>query len=131
MHGFGGLLNGGDDTWMRAAAADIPLQSLHNFRLAGIGIFLKQRDAADNHSRRAVRTLKSALIEKCLLHGMKPAVLFEAFNGDDRFSDGIADGELARTPRGTIQQNRTSAALAFATSVFGSSKAKFFAQRKK
>ena len=80
---------------MRAAAADIPLQSLHNFRLAGIGIFLEQRDAAGDHSRRAVRTLKRALIEECLLHGMKLAVLFEAFNGDDRFSGCIADGELA------------------------------------
>ena len=131
MDGFGGLLNGGDDSGMRAAAADISLQSLHDLRFAGIGVFLEQRDAADNHSRRAVRTLKRTLIEECLLHGMKLAVLFEAFNGDDRFSGGIVDGELAGTPWRAVQQNCAGAALAFAATIFGSGEAEFFAQRKK
>jgi len=127
MDGFGGLLNGGDDARMRAAAADIPLQSLHNFRLAGIGIFLKERDAADNHSRRAVRTLKRTLIEECLLHGMKLAALFEAFNGDDGFPGGIVNGELARTPRRAIQKYGAGTALPFAATVFRSGEAELFA----
>ena len=115
---------------MRAASADIPLQSLHNFQLAGIAVFLEQRDAADDHSRRAVRALKRALIEECLLHRVKLAVLFEAFNGDDRFSGCIADGELAGTPWPAVHKDGASAALAFATTIFGSGEAEFFAQRK-
>jgi len=131
MHGFRGLPNGGDDSGMRSAAADISLQGLYDFRFVGICIFLQERDAADNHSRCAVRTLECALIEKCLLHRMELAVLFEALNGDDGFSGGVGDRELAGPARRAIQQNCARATLAFAASVFGSGKAKLFAQRKK
>ncbi len=130
MDGFGGLLNGGDDARVRAAAADISLQGLHDFRLAGIRIFLEQRDAADNHSRRAVRTLKRAVIEECLLHGMKLAVLFKALDGDDGFPCRVADRKLARAPRRAIQQNGACTALAFTAAIFGASQAKLFTQRR-
>ena len=43
VHGLGGLLDGGDDARVSAAAADVALQGLDNFRVAGIGIFLQQR----------------------------------------------------------------------------------------
>ena len=95
MHYFGSLLNCGDDARMGAAAADISLQGLNDFRFTGIGTFLEKSHAADNHSGSAIGALERALIEECLLHGMKLAVSFEAFNGDDRFSGCIADGELA------------------------------------
>ena len=130
MHRFGGLLNRGDDTRMRAAAADISLQGLHDFRLTGVGIFLEQCDAADNHSGSAIGALERALIKKCLLHGMKLAVSFEAFDGDDGFPGCVTDGELARSSRRAIQEDGAGATLAFAAAVFGSSKAKLFAQRK-
>ncbi len=130
MHGFGGLLNGGDDSRMSAAAADISLQGLQDFRFAGIGIFLEQRDAADDHSGSALGALERALIEKRLLHRMKLTVLLEAFNGEDGFSIRIANGKLAGAPRRAVQQNGAGAALAFAAAVFGSSEAKLFAQRK-
>src|SRR5258708_5568976 len=102
MHHFGGLLDGGDDARMSAAAADISLQSLHDFRFAGIGIFLQQRDAADDHSGSAVGALERGLIEKRLLHGTKLAILFEAFDGKDGFSIRIAYRKLAGTPRGAV-----------------------------
>jgi hypothetical protein len=127
MHGSGGLLNGGDDSGMRAAAADISLQGLYNFRLARIGIFLQQRDAADDHSGSAVGALKRALIEKSLLNGMELAVLLEAFNSDDGFSCRVADRKLAGTPRRAIQKYGAGAALPFAATVFGSGQAEFFA----
>ena len=130
MHRFGGLLNGGDDAWMGSTAADISLQGLYDFRLTGIGFFLQERDAADNHSGSAIGALECALIEKGLLYGMKLAVLFEAFNGDDGFSRGVSDGELAGAPRRAIQQNSAGAALAFAATVFCSGEAKLFAQSK-
>jgi hypothetical protein len=127
MHGFAGLPNGGDDSGMGAAAADVSLQGLHDFLLVGIGIFLEKRDAADDHSRSAICALESALIEKSLLHRMKLAVLFEAFNGDDGFSRSVSDRKLAGTPRRAIQQNGAGTALAFATTIFGSGEAKLFA----
>jgi hypothetical protein len=130
MHGFRGLLNGGDDSGMGSTAADISLQGLYDFRVIGIWIFLEERDAADNHSRRAVGTLECASIEKCLLYGMELAVLFEAFNGDDGFSGGVADRELAGSAWRAIQQNCARATVAFAASVFGSGEAKLFTQRK-
>jgi hypothetical protein len=130
MHGFGGLLNGGDDARVSAAAADISVQGLHDFRFAGIGIFLEQRDAADNHSGSAIGALERALIEKSLLHGMELAVLFEAFDSENGFSFGIAHGKLAGAARRAVQKNGASAALAFAATVFGTRKAKLFAQRK-
>ena len=130
MHGFGGLPNGGDDSGMAAAAADVPLQGLHDFRLAGIEIFLQERDAADNHSGSAIGALERGLIEKGLLYGMKLAVLLEALNSENGFSCSFADGELAGTPRRAIQKNRAGAALAFAATVFCSGEAKLFAQSK-
>src|SRR6267142_1615619 len=102
MHGFGGLLDGGDDARMSAAAADISLQGLHDFRFSGIGIVLQQCNAADDHSGSAISALESALIEKSLLHRMKLAILFEAFDGEDGFSIGIAYGKLAGSPRRAI-----------------------------
>lgn len=131
MQYFGGLLDGGDDSGMSTAAADISLQGLHDIRFAGIGIFLEERDAANDHSGSAIGALERALIEKSLLHGMKLAILFEAFDGEDGFSVSIANRQLAGAARGAVQQNGAGAALAFATTVFGSGKAKLFAQRKK
>src|SRR5882724_10385942 len=129
MHGFGGLLNGGDDAWVGSAAADISLQSLHNFQLSGIGMFLQERDAADNHSGCAIGALECALIEKGLLYGMKLAVLFETFDGEDGFSCHVANRKLAGTARRAIQQNGTGAALPFAATIFGSGETELFAQR--
>jgi hypothetical protein len=130
MHCFGGLLNCGNDSGMSAAAADISLQGLYDFWFAGIGIFLQKRDAADDHSGSAIGALECALIKESLLYGMKLTVLFEALNGDDGFSRGVSDGELAGAPRRAIQQNGAGPALAFAAAVFCSSEAKFFAQSK-
>jgi len=130
VHGSGGLLNGGDDAWMGSTAADISLQGLYDFRLTGIGIFLQERDAADDHSGSAIGALECALIEKGLLYGMKLAVLLEALNSENGFSCSVADGELAGTPRRAIEQNGAGAALAFAATVFCSSEAKLFAQSK-
>jgi hypothetical protein len=130
MHCSGGLLNCGNDSGMSAAATDISLQGLYDFWFAGIGIFLQKRDAADDHSGSAIGALECALIEESLLYGMKLTVLFEALNGDDGFSRGVSDKELAGAPRRAIQQHRAGPALAFAAAVFCSSEAKFFAQSK-
>jgi len=105
LHGFGGLLNCGDNARMGSTPADISLQSLDNFWFAGILIFLQERDAADDHSGSAIGALECALIEKGLLYGMKLAVLLEALNSENGFSRGGADKELAGTPRRAIQKN--------------------------
>jgi hypothetical protein len=118
LHCLGGLLNGGNDARMGSTAANIPLQSVHDFLLVGIGVFLEKRDTADNHSGSAIGALERGLIEKGLLYGMKLAVLLEALNSKNGFSRGLADGELAGTPRQAIQKNRAGAALAFAATVF-------------
>lgn len=130
MHRSGRLLHGRHDSRMRSATADISLQGLHNFRSAGIGILLQQGHTAHDHSGSAIRALKRALIEKCLLHGMQLTVLFETFNGDDGFSRSVADRELAGSSRRAIQQDGASATLAFTATVLGSGQAKLFAQRK-
>jgi hypothetical protein len=61
---------------------------------------------------------------------VKLTVLRNAFNGYDGLSRGVAHGELAGTPRRAVQQDGASAALPFATTIFCSSEAEFFAQRK-
>ena len=130
LHGFGGLLNCGDNARMGSTPADISLQSLDNFWFAGILIFLQERDAADDHSGSAIGALECALIEKGLLYGMKLSILLEALNRENGFSCSVADGELAGTPRRAIQKNGAGAALAFAATVFCSGEAKLFAQSK-
>jgi hypothetical protein len=115
---------------MSAAAADISLQGLHNFRLTGIRVFLKESHATDDHSGSAIRALERAVIEKSLLHGMKLPVLLESFDGNDGFFRRVADRKLAGAPRRAIQQNCTCAALTLAAAVFRSGETKFFSQRK-
>jgi hypothetical protein len=130
MHRSGRLLDGRHDSRMRSATADISLQGLRNFHGAGIGVLLQQGHTAYDHSGSAIRALERALIEKCLLHGMQFSVVFETFNGDNGFSRSVADGELARSSRYTIQQDGASATLAFTATVLGSGQSKLFAQRK-
>src|SRR5204862_7550748 len=117
MHRFRRLLHGGHDSRMRSATADISLQCLHNFRGAGSGIFLQQGHTAYDHSGSAIRALKRALIEKCLLHGMQLAVVFETFDGDDGFSRSVIHGKLAGSPRRAIQQDGARATMTFAAAV--------------
>ena len=130
MHRFRRLLHGCHDSRMRSATADISLQGLRNFRGAGIGIFLQQGHTAYDHSGSAICALKCALIEKCLLHGMQLAVVFETFNGDDGFSRSVIHRKLARSPRHAIQQDGAGTALAFTATVLGSGQPKLFAQGK-
>src|ERR1043166_2925311 len=118
MHGFGCLLDGSDDSGMGAAAADVPLQSLHNFLLAGSGIFLEKSHGADNHSGSAISALECALIKKRLLHGMQLAVSFKSFDSDDGFPRSIRDGKLAGSPRRAIEQYGACTALPFAAAIF-------------
>ena len=59
---------------MRAAAADIALQRLHNLFIRGIRITAEQRNGAHDHPGSAVGALKRTRIQKRLLHGMKRAV---------------------------------------------------------
>src|SRR5258708_11517218 len=115
---------------MGSTAADISLQGLYDFRLTGIGIFLQERDAADNHSGSAIGALECALIEKGLLDRMELTVLLESFDGGDGFSGGVAGRKLAGAAGRAIEQNGAGAELAFAATVFCSGEPKLFAQSK-
>lgn len=128
LSGSGSLLDGFDDSRMRAAAADVALQGLLNFGLRGIGILLQQSDAAHDHAGRAVGALEGFGVEEGLLNRMKAAGLLEAFDGGNGFAVGCGNGSYARTTRRTIEQNCAGAALAFAAAVFGASKTEVVAK---
>jgi len=123
-----GLLDRSDDSRMRAAAADIPLQRLNDLFLAGVWIGLQQGYAAHDHSRTAVRTLKSPGIKESLLNRMQGPVFFKTFNRGNWTGGGRTHRNLARSPRCSSDQNRARATRPFPAAVLRAGQAEFIAQ---
>ena len=117
-----------DDARVSATAADVALQRLGNFDGCGIGILLKQSDAAHDHAGCAVGALKSFGVEEGLLDRMEVARLFEAFDGGDGFSSGGGNRSDAGTAGDAVEENGAGATLTFAATVFGAGKAEFIAK---
>jgi hypothetical protein len=74
-----------DNPRMRSASANIALQGLSDLDRTRSGICRKKANAAQDHPRLAVGTLKGTCIQKCLLHRMQVPVLLEAFDSCDGF----------------------------------------------
>ena len=113
---------------MRSAAADIAVERLDDFSRVRAGIVLEQRDAAHDHSGRAVSALKGSGIDESLLHRMELAVALEAFDRYDGFCCCGADRNLAGASWAAANQNGAGAALAFAATVLGAGEAELVAQ---
>ena len=116
---------------MRTATADVALKGLRYFRHGWIWVLLEKRDAAHDHAGSAVGALKSAEIEKSLLHGMQPAVAFQAFDGGDGFFDCGAERHLAGAPGRAVDQDGAGAALALPTTVLATGESEFVAKSRK
>jgi hypothetical protein len=121
--GFGCGLDSVEDARVSPAATDVALQGLFDFGTTGIGVVLKESDAAHDHARGAVGTLKSFGVEKGLLNGMEVARLLEAFDGGDGFSRRCGNRSNAGAPSGTVEENGAGTTLTFAAAVFGAGEA--------
>jgi hypothetical protein len=72
--------------------------------------------------------LHGALVQECLLDRVQAVALGEAFNGSNLLLGNIADARDAGSARLAIDQDRTSAALAFAAAVLASGQIEMVAQ---
>jgi hypothetical protein len=72
--------------------------------------------------------LHGAFIQECLLHRMQAVALGEAFNGGDLSLGYIADSRNTGPARLAINQDGTSAALAFAAAILASCQIEMVAQ---
>src|SRR5713101_5347035 len=122
-----GAADGIQDARVRAATADVALKGLRYFRKGWIWVLLEQGDAAHDHAGSAVGALEGAGINKCLLHGMQPAVTLQTFDGSDGFFGRSAERHLARPPGRAVDQDGASAALALSAAVFATSESEFVA----
>src|SRR3989338_4711674 len=109
-----------NDFHIAGATADIPGHEIADLYFRRVGIPLQQRLGHEDHTRRAVTALKSALVEEGPLQRVEFAVRSDPFNRGDPFFFRVRGKEQAGTHRLAVEEHRASAANPFAAAVFGS-----------
>src|SRR5437867_8699979 len=115
----GGILEGGDDPWIRAAVADVRVLVHRGDDGFGGRMWrvVQQRNAGHDHPARAVPALKRFVCEERLLNGMQATPLLESFDCDDRATLELRGLRLARLEWLPVHENGARAALPLAASV--------------
>jgi hypothetical protein len=108
------------DPGVGAAPADISVESAARLLIIGVGMVFEQRNATEDHARRAVAALHGVCVEKRLLHRMELPIGFQALDGGDLAVYDRAKGRDTGAEGRAVHENRARAALAFATAILRS-----------
>jgi hypothetical protein len=68
---MGATAHGLENGRVAATSAEIAVHAFDKFRVAGLGVFLKESDGGHDHARGAVAALECAFVEECLLNRVK------------------------------------------------------------
>src|SRR5215510_563451 len=128
FHRLGGLANRGDDSRIRAAAANIAFHESRDFYVIGVRILAQQREAGDDHSGSAIAALQGVSFEERLLKRVQAAILLKPLDGGYRFPGDGLDRGYTRASRLPIDQHRARAALSLAAAVLAAGQVKIIAQ---
>src|SRR5438477_5463051 len=121
--------NGGDDSGVCAAAADVATHPLANFVFAGRVSFLQQRDTRANLSGRAVSALESVVSNERGLQRMQLSIRGNALDGRDALT-AVHDGERqAGVVAASVDQHGARAARSLIASLLRAGEIEMFAQR--
>ena len=82
----GRFLDGGDDCWISAAAADVTGQPLSDLFARGCEIVQKQGLGSHYLSRSAKAALRADVAQKRFLQRIQPIALGQPFDGQEFFS---------------------------------------------
>jgi len=86
---------------MRAAAAQVTVHVLNDFFPRGMPIFQQKSIGGDNHSRRAVATLESVMIEESFLDRVQASLCTQAFDRQHMLPGDVFDRSDTR-PHGVF-----------------------------
>ena len=137
------LADGGDNTGISAAAADVATHPFANFTIGEFALmdalqvwcdeagratfgFVEQRDCGDDLAGCAVAALESIVVEERLLYGMQPALARNAFDGGNTLLVASNGEGQAAVDAASIQQYRACAALAMVAALLRAGKAQMF-----
>src|SRR5262245_1107200 len=96
---------------MRAAAADVAVKRLRNFRPRGFWVFVQQGLRRNQNAGEAIAALTDLFLKKSLLQWMRSRGVAKAFNGDDAFAGEHPNGPGAAFFRCAIDQHHAAATL--------------------
>jgi len=117
-----------EDLGIGATTTNVTLHACRNIGLSQLGIFGQEFDCLHDHSRGAIPALKGAFGQESFLHGVQLVPFGKALNGQDRLLLDVGERSDASSDAFAVDQDSAGAALAFATSVFGSGKLQILAQ---
>ena len=121
-------MHGRYDARISSAAAEIALERAPDIGFTGVRSLLQQAYAGEDHAGRAVAALHGVGLDEGLLQGMEAAVLRQTFDGGYLFSFDLGDARYAGAHGRAIDEDGASAAMAFATAVFGAGEPEFVAE---
>jgi hypothetical protein len=117
-----------EDLHVAGAATKISSQTGADIFLGWLGISLKQIDGSEHHSGSADAALSATMIDKRLLHGMKPVVAGNAFDRSYLSTAHLHNWNQATVNDLTVDDHRARATLTLATTFLGSSQLQLVAQ---
>src|SRR3954469_24254948 len=126
--GMGGFQDGAYDAVVRPAAAQVFVERLADFLLAGPLVPFEQRGRGNRDAAHAVAALGGLLVDERLLHGMEPAASAEALHGGDFLVANRGNRQVARRHGPAVDQDEAGSAEAAAAAEAGAVKAEVVAQ---
>ena len=102
---------------MRAAAAQVPIQSLPDLQVARVGSLPKQGCCGDDHSVKAIAALRGLFLEEGALGRMVLPSLHQSFQRCDSRAAHSGDRKLAGWSRLVPDQHHTGATRLIAAAV--------------
>src|SRR3954466_8474820 len=102
---MGGFHDRAHDAIVRPAAAQVLVERLAHFLLAGPLVPCEQGGCGNSNAAHAVAALRGLLVDERLLHGMELAVRAEAFHRRYLLVGNEGDGEVARRHRPAVDED--------------------------
>src|SRR5256885_10684378 len=111
---FTGFLHRTHDAFVRAAAAQVLVERLADFVLAGRLVAFQQCSGGDGDAAHAIAALCGLLGDQRPLHRVQVAILAQALDGRDLLALHRPDRQVAGRDRPAVEQHEARAALAAA-----------------
>src|SRR5438067_1855540 len=125
---MGDFQDGAYDAVVRPAAAQVLVERLAHFLLAGPLVPCEQGSCGHGNAAHAVAALRGLLVDERLLHGMELAVRAEAFYGRYLLAGNEGNGEVARCHRPAVDQDEAGSAKTAAAAETAADQAEVVAQ---
>src|SRR5690242_6844851 len=107
-----GFQDGAHHAVVRPAAAEVLVERLAHFLLAGPPVRGEQRGRGNGDAAHAVAALRRLPVDERLLHGVQLAARAEALHGGDLPAFNVGNGQVARRRRAAVHQHVAGSAKA-------------------